>query len=225
MNITKCISLSWIIHKNAPVISGKIYVACKRKMLHDIGLHMTSLVDTKHVLTERLIYLWHIEFCIWLRPRTVHVMHAHFARYEIIGSRPSTARFTRIISHISWTSVYRFCFFLLSGFQVVVAVQFCSFEPDFLRLLTRFSFLGATPTKPELAFTMDLMKLLLTLNLECQVAVKEFCSAIQTLVNDIISFPALRKFKNYEILFSFAFKNCHIVYPVSASILYFLLAS
>ena len=180
MNITKRISLSWIIHKNAPVISGKIYVACKRKMLHDIGLHMTSLVDTKHVLTERLIYLWHIEFCIWLRPRTVHMMHAHFARYEIINllrSRPSTARFTRIISHISWTSVYRFCFFLLSGFQVVVAVQFCSFEPDFLRLLTRFSFLGATPTKPELAFTMDLMKLLHTLNLECQVAVKDFCSA------------------------------------------------
>ena len=86
-----------------------------------------------------------------------------------------------------------FCFFFLSGFQVVVAVQFCSCEPDFLRLL-RFNFWGATPTKPELAFTMDLMKLLLTLNLECQVAVKEFCSAIQTLVNDIISFPALRKF-------------------------------
>ncbi|CAH3170736.1 unnamed protein product [Porites lobata] len=40
---------------------------------------------------------------------------------------------------------------------------------------------------------MDLMKLLLTLNLECQVAVKEFCSAIQTLVNDIISFPNQRK--------------------------------
>ena len=108
---------------------------------------------------------------------------------------------------------------------MVVAVQFCSCEPDFLRLL-RFNFWGATPTKPELAFTMHLMMLLHTLNLElCQVAVKEFCSAIQTLVNDIISFPALRKFKNYEILFSFTFKNCHIVYPVSVSLLYFLFAS
>ena len=75
---------------------------------------------------------------------------------------------------------------------MVVAVQFCSCEPDFLRLL-RFNFWGATPTKPELAFTMHLMMLLHILNLElCQVAVKEFCSAIQTLVNDIISFPVLR---------------------------------
>ena len=77
---------------------------------------------------------------------------------------------------------------------MVVAVQFCSCEPDFLRLL-RFNFWGATPTKPELAFTMDLMKLLHTLNLECQVAVKDFCSAIQTLVDDIISFPVLDSLK------------------------------
>ena len=53
----------------------------------------------------------------------------------------------------------------------------------------------ATPTKPELAFTMDLMKLLHTLNLECQVAVKDFCSAIQTPVDDIISFPVLDSLK------------------------------
>ena len=90
--------------------------------------------------------------------------------------------------------MYPFCFFFLSGFQVVVAVQFCSCEPDFLRLL-RFNFWGATPTKPELAFTMDLMKLLHTLNRECQVAVKDFCSAIQTLVDDIISFPVLDSLK------------------------------
>ena len=42
---------------------------------------------------------------------------------------------------------------------------------------------------------MDLMKLLHTLNLECQVAVKDFCSAIQTLVDDIISFPVLDSLK------------------------------
>ena len=77
---------------------------------------------------------------------------------------------------------------------MVVAVQFCSCDPDFLRLL-RFNFWGATPTKPELAFTMDLMKLLHTLNLECQVAVKDFCSAIQTPVDDIISFPVLDSLK------------------------------
>ena len=114
---------------------------------------------------------------------------------------------------------------------MVVAVQFCSCEPDFLRLL-RFNFWGATPTKPELAFTMDLMKLLHTLNLECQVAVKDFCSAIQTLVDDIISFPVLDSLKIMKFFFSLAFKNnCHIVYPVSVRLYiytvipYFLLAS
>ena len=80
-------------------------------------------------------------------------------------------------------------FFVFStGFQVVASVQFCGCEPDFLRLL-RFNLWGAKPTKPELAFTMDLMKLLHALNLECQVAVKDFCAALQTLVEDIIIFP------------------------------------
>ena len=31
--------LSRIIHENALVISGKVYVAWKRKMLHDVALH------------------------------------------------------------------------------------------------------------------------------------------------------------------------------------------
>ena len=47
---------------------------------------MTSLADTEHIFIERKIYLWCIEFCIWLRPRVVHVMHARFARDEIINS-------------------------------------------------------------------------------------------------------------------------------------------
>ena len=74
-----------------------------------------------------------------------------------------------------------------------VAVQFCDCEPDFLRLL-RFNLWGATPTKPELAFTIDLMKLLHTLNLECQVAVKDLCAALQTFVEDLSSFQYARSF-------------------------------
>lgn len=66
------------------------------------------------------------------------------------------------------------------GFKMEVAVQFCDCEPDFLRLL-RFNLWSATPTKPELAFTIDLMKLLHTLNLECQVAVKDLCAAVEDL--------------------------------------------
>ena len=38
----------------------------------------TSLADTKHLFID----LWGLEFCIWLRPRVVYVMHA---RDEIIN--------------------------------------------------------------------------------------------------------------------------------------------
>ena len=37
--MNKHMSLSWIIYDNALVISGKVYVAWKRKMLHDVSLH------------------------------------------------------------------------------------------------------------------------------------------------------------------------------------------
>ena len=85
-------------------------------------------------------------------------------------------------------SYYVNLFWIFLGYQTEVKVQFCNCEPDFLRLL-RFNLWGATPTKPELAFTLDVMKLLHTLNLECQVAVKDFCAALQTLRYDVISLP------------------------------------
>ena len=53
---------------------------------------MTSLADTKHIFRERKIYLWRIEFCIGLRPRAVHVMHAGFACDKIINSLRSRPR-------------------------------------------------------------------------------------------------------------------------------------
>ncbi|XP_074630359.1 uncharacterized protein LOC141889079 isoform X2 [Acropora palmata] len=64
-----------------------------------------------------------------------------------------------------------------------VQVQFCACEADFLRLL-RFNLWAATPSKPELAFSFSLMELLHVLNLECQVAVKDFCAALQCLGDD-----------------------------------------
>ena len=58
--------------------------------------YMTSLADTKHIFTERLVHLWRIEFCIWLRPRAVHVIHARKEIINSLRSRPSAARFARI---------------------------------------------------------------------------------------------------------------------------------
>ena len=48
----------------ALVIGWKVYVAWKRKMLHDvIGGHQAYIHEK--------IDLWRIEFCSWLRPRAV----------------------------------------------------------------------------------------------------------------------------------------------------------
>lgn len=76
---------------------------------------------------------------------------------------------------------------LFSGLQKEVHIQFCECEPDFLGLL-HFRLWGATPIKPELAFSINVMDLLHTLNLECQVAVKDFCDALQTMADDVIVF-------------------------------------
>ena len=62
--------------KNALVISGKVYVAWKRKMLHDVTLHDVTGGHQAYIHRKKKIYLWRIEFCIWLRPRAVYVMHA-----------------------------------------------------------------------------------------------------------------------------------------------------
>ena len=71
--------------------SLRCLVTWKRKMLHDVRRH--DVIAGHHIFID----LWGLEFCIWLRPRTVHVMRP---RYEIINSlrsRPSAARFARII--------------------------------------------------------------------------------------------------------------------------------
>ena len=56
-------------------------------------------------------------------------------------------------------------------------------------MASTFSLWGATPTKPELAFSVNLMELLHTLNLECQVTLKDFCDTHQTMADDFIAFP------------------------------------
>ena len=61
--------------KCALVIGGKVYVAWKRKMLHDVfGGHQ------EYNYIHEKIDLWRIEFCSWLRPRSVSRLRARFAR-------------------------------------------------------------------------------------------------------------------------------------------------
>ena len=73
--MNKHISLSWIAWKCAQVISGKVYVAWKGKMLHDvIGRHQAyieihlNIWDTCRNI-EIHVEIWGIWICIWLRPR------------------------------------------------------------------------------------------------------------------------------------------------------------
>ena len=73
-------------------MGGKVYVAWKRKILHDvIGGHQAYI--------HRKIYLWGMEFCSCLRPRAV----SKTARHEIIYiySRFFENQPNEICSHLS----------------------------------------------------------------------------------------------------------------------------
>ena len=60
--------------KCALVIGGKVYVAWKRKM------QKKRLWRTPRIYIHEKIDLWRIEFCSWLRPRSVSRLRARFAR-------------------------------------------------------------------------------------------------------------------------------------------------
>ena len=89
-------SLSWIIHKNAPVIRGKVYVAWKRKILHDVGLH--DVIGGHQAYIHRKIGTFMAHRILHLA-KTTRGSRDPRARKEIINSlrsRPSAARFARI---------------------------------------------------------------------------------------------------------------------------------
>ena len=57
-------------------------------MLHDVALHDVICEHQAYVQRKKDLFIYGacIAFCIWLRPHEVHVMHARFAREEIINS-------------------------------------------------------------------------------------------------------------------------------------------
>ena len=61
--------------KCALVIGGKVYVAWKRKMLHDV-------IGGYQAYIQRKIYLLPLEFGSWLRPRAVSRLRALRARQD-----------------------------------------------------------------------------------------------------------------------------------------------
>ena len=68
-------------------MGGKVYVAWRRKILHDvIGGHQAYI--------HRKIYLWGMEFCSCLRPRAV--------------SRPRATRLYRYIAYFLKTNLTKF---------------------------------------------------------------------------------------------------------------------
>ena len=84
--------------KCALVIGGKVYVAWKRKMLHDV-------IGGYQAYIQRKIYLLRLEFGSWLRPRAASRLRARFARDKIIKSLRSELLFSYIFLYFGslWT--------------------------------------------------------------------------------------------------------------------------
>ena len=78
------IQRGWInTSKCALVIGGEVYVAWKRKMLHNVIGGYQAYIQRKKDL---FIYLWSLEFRSWLRPHAVSRLRTRFAGDKIIKS-------------------------------------------------------------------------------------------------------------------------------------------
>ena len=85
--------------KCALVIGGKVYVAWKHKMLHDV-------IGGYQAYIQRKIYVLHLEFGSWLRPRVVCRLRARFARDKIIKSLRSVLRAVLLGNINSFSSLF-----------------------------------------------------------------------------------------------------------------------
>ena len=93
-----CFSLSWIIHGRAGHQRQSLCCPETQNGLWRSATWRHWRTPSIYSEKERSIYLWRIAFCIWLRPRAVHVMHARFARDEIINSLRENKKSTRLFT-------------------------------------------------------------------------------------------------------------------------------
>ncbi len=74
------------------------------------------------------------------------------------------------------------CILWFMGIQHQLCVVFCHCEAEPLTLL-RLNLWAATPTRPTLAFSTDLLLKMKIMMLDCQVAVMDFAQALETQSN------------------------------------------
>lgn len=74
-------------------------------------------------------------------------------------------------------SYHNYCVYII-GVERDVMFVCCSCEPIAVTL-ARAQLWPATPTNPRLAFTFNLLTWMEALILECQVSLKDFCSALK----------------------------------------------
>ena len=65
-------------------------------------------------------------------------------------------------------------------------VEFCGCTPKFVQLV-QLDLWGATPSKPTLAFSIQLLELWHVLQMECQIPMKKICEAYKVLNMDKVT--------------------------------------
>ena len=63
------------------------------------------------------------------------------------------------------------------GFLCDCIVEFCGCLPEFLQLL-QFGLWGGTPSKPRIAFEIELLQLIHAIQLECHASLKSICQGL-----------------------------------------------
>lgn len=66
--------------------------------------------------------------------------------------------------------------FTIAGASFEVEIEFCKCQSNFIQLI-QFGLWGATPSKPTLAFSIELLELFHAIQMECQVSLKSICQA------------------------------------------------
>ena len=75
--------------------------------------------------------------------------------------------------------VYNVCIHVSLGYLCDFVIQFCSCLPEFVQLL-QFGLWGGTPSRPRIAFEIELFELIHAIQLECHASLKSICNALES---------------------------------------------
>lgn len=133
--MNKHIRPSWMQHEIAPWSSAaKSMVRPGNTKCSMTQRYITSLADTKRYI-QRKKERWGIQFCSWLRPREVHVLHAwrDYKLYSLGASRLASLGRSVAVAHFQNENVQRMIF---ATYQLILDFETkaeCQVEYDVLK--------------------------------------------------------------------------------------------